>query len=82
MYRLLLRSFSRNVQEEPYARRVHDPLPVYAAYAENDDAEDETVNFTIEEAVEKLESSGIEVRSAPKHHSIRATVMLCGVMPS
>lgn len=38
-------------------------IPVFAVRAENDDAGDETVTITIEEAVEKLESSGIEVRA-------------------
>lgn len=38
---------------------------VVVCFAENDDAGDEAVSITIEEAVEKLESSGIEVRAAP-----------------
>lgn len=40
-------------------------LAVFAVHADNDDAGDEAITMTIEEAVEKLESSGIEVIAVP-----------------
>lgn len=61
----------------PYALGVSNFLT-----AENDDAGDEAVSITIEEAVEKLESSGIEVRPAPNPAGASRTSTIKHVRPS